>query len=105
MPPRPFLSSDQIGPVSLPDVLKAVERELALRDRLYPSLVASGKLSQVDAERHYAGMVGARRCVLEAMQLELSFVSSPSSFARPAPCGDTGDTGPRTMDSRPEGAS
>lgn len=71
MPLSPFLSPDQIGPVPLPDVLKAIERELALRDRVYPSLVRSGRMTQADAERHYAGMVGARRVVLEALQLAL----------------------------------
>lgn len=61
MPLRPFLSPDQVGDVPLPDILTAIERELALRDRVYPHLVRSGRMTQVEAERHYTGMVGARR--------------------------------------------
>lgn len=77
MPMAPFVSPDQIGPVPLPDVRRAVERELALRDRVYPHLVQSGRMSQAEAERHYAGMVGARRVVLEAMQLALPLREEP----------------------------
>lgn len=75
MPPRPLLTPDQVGAIPLPDVLRAVERELALRDRVSPHLVRAGRMTPAEAERHDAdpgsgpgqAMVGARRLVLDAM--------------------------------------
>jgi hypothetical protein len=67
----PFLDHDAIGAMPLHACLAAIDLELRLRDSVYPRLVASHKLSQAEAERRYRGLVGARRVVLKAMQLEL----------------------------------
>jgi hypothetical protein len=67
----PFLDPDTIGAVALHDALAAIDLELRLRDSVYPRLVAARKLSQAEAERRYRGLVGARRVVLAARQLEL----------------------------------
>lgn len=68
---EPFLDHDLIGDVPLHDALAALDLELKLRDSAYPRLVAARTLSQREAERRYRGLVGARRVVLQAMQLEL----------------------------------
>jgi hypothetical protein len=67
----PFLDHDLLADVPLHACLAAIDLELRLRDSVYPRLVASHTLSQAEAERRYRGLVGARRVVLQAMQLEL----------------------------------
>lgn len=68
---EPFLDHDRIDDVPLHACLAAIDQELRLRDSVYPRLVAAHKLSQAEAERRSRGLVGARRVVLQAMQLEL----------------------------------
>lgn len=44
--------------VPLADQIREVERELALRGRVYPFQVKTGKMDQAEADRHMAAMEG-----------------------------------------------
>ncbi|ADD28742.1 hypothetical protein [Meiothermus ruber] len=48
---------------SLAQVLQEIDRELALRRRVYNQLVRKGKMHYSDAEQHYLRMLAARRIV------------------------------------------
>lgn len=69
----PFLRHDTVASGSPQEALAAIDEELRMRDQVYPRLIRTGKLGQAEAERRYRGMVGARRLVLEALQLALPF--------------------------------
>lgn len=43
-------------PIPLADQIAEVKREIALRDRVYPHMIASGKLSEEEAALHRARM-------------------------------------------------
>lgn len=51
-------------PIPLVDQIAEVRRELALRDRVYPHMVASGKLDQEEADQHKARMQGVLNTLL-----------------------------------------
>ena len=51
-------------PVPLQDQIAEVRRELALRDRVYPHMVASGKLSEEEAADHKGRMQGVLKTLL-----------------------------------------
>lgn len=49
--------------VSIETQIAEVKRELALRDRVYPHMVAAGKASQEEADEH----MGSMRAVLNTL--------------------------------------
>lgn len=71
MPPRPFLNPAQLGDVSLAVARHLLDLLLYEADRTYPDLVARGVMTASAAGERYRGLVGARRVVLDAMQLSL----------------------------------
>ena len=52
--------SGDLFPVSLPEMIHEIERELAYRDRVYPRLIAERKMRFQAAEQH----MGRMRAVL-----------------------------------------
>jgi hypothetical protein len=54
--------------ISLDDQIKELQRELALRDRVYPHLVANGKLRQPVADRNVARMRAAMATLRDLRQ-------------------------------------
>lgn len=62
--------------VKLEDQIKAVKREIAMRDRVYPRWVSQRKLTQAAADRELAAM----RAVLATLE-ELAARQVPPLFA------------------------
>lgn len=57
-------------PVPLADQIAEVRRELALRDRVYPHMVASGKVSEEEAAAQTARMQGVLKTLMWLHQNE-----------------------------------
>jgi hypothetical protein len=62
------LFPETIGDASLDDQLKEIDRELAMRERLYPQWVARGTLRQSTADRQIAIMKAVHETVRKARQ-------------------------------------
>lgn len=45
--------------IPLSEQIAEVKRELALRERVYPGFVKSGRMKQAEADQHYARMKAA----------------------------------------------
>ena len=50
------LLTDALPPVTLADQIKCIERELAMRDRVYPRWISSGKMKQAAAHEEIRRM-------------------------------------------------
>ena len=46
----------ELFPIGLPDQIKAVEREIVMRRRVYPRWVSGGRMSQAKADAEIAAM-------------------------------------------------
>ena len=64
--------------VTLQDAIKEVQREIRMRERLYPGWITSGKLSKAAAERQLARMKYALE-LLEGKQ-EVPAARQPKLF-------------------------
>ena len=60
------LLSDNEPPITLADQCRCVEREIKMRESVYPRWVASGKMSQGRADREIAMM----RAVLKTLEAQ-----------------------------------
>jgi len=60
----PDLFGTKLAPVPLPAQIACIEREIAMRKRVYPAWVASGRMSQAKADAELLAM----RAVLETLQ-------------------------------------
>jgi hypothetical protein len=60
----PDLFGTKLAPVPLPVQIACIEREIAMRKRVYPAWVASGRMSQAKTDAELLAM----RAVLETLQ-------------------------------------
>lgn len=64
-----LFSASAAPPVPLDRQIKAVERELAMRRRVYPSWVAKGRMSQANADEEIAAMEAVLATLRQAAAL------------------------------------
>lgn len=55
-------------PVTIEDQVKCVEREISMRERVYPRWVADKKLTQATADRELAGMKAVLRTLKSLLE-------------------------------------
>jgi hypothetical protein len=60
----PDLFGTTLAPVPLPAQIACIEREIAMRERVYPNWVASGRMSQAKADAELLAM----RAALETLR-------------------------------------
>jgi len=67
---------------SFEDLIKCVEREIAMRKRVYPSRVAAAKMTQGQADREIDMMKCIRKCLIALGFIELldEIQRNPKSF-------------------------
>ena len=59
--------------VSVAEMLACVDREIGLREKVYPRFVLSGKLTQVNANRELERMRAVRVAVARLEKMEATF--------------------------------
>jgi hypothetical protein len=65
----------ELFPIGLPEQIAEVQRELALRERVYPRFIAAGKMTQANAQKYTARM--------QAVLATLKGALSPPSEDKP----------------------
>lgn len=66
-------------PITIERQIAAVRREVSMRRRVYPRWIASGKMSQDQADREIEAMVAAQ-ATLEQLRTERQAVETPGLF-------------------------
>lgn len=67
---------------SFEDLIKCVEREIAMRERVYPSRVATAKMTQGQADREIAMMKDIRHNLFDLLLLEKAKEAQEATYRK-----------------------
>jgi len=65
-----------IADVPLSDQIAEIRREIKLRERVYPRLIAQERLSRQDAQRHMTNLIAALHTLETVSEMRLTIAQS-----------------------------